>query len=327
MTMTGVEPGSSAPTSGEDADGSMPLDVEISLVNTSNRELVRTCLASLPGACEVLRWHVTVVDNASTDGSGDMIAAEFPLAHLIHNHRRRGFSANHNEVIGPVVRDGTARYVLILNEDTILDPGSVARLVHEGDRRPQAGALGPVIRGVDGRVQPSYHRFPSVTQQIVGSLAGSSGLHDFRRPGWLNGSCVLVRVDALRRIGLLDEGFFIFFEDTDLGYRLHQAGYESMVCGQATIVHVGHQTVASPAHGSAFERQMQRSRYLFLAKHRGAHAAHLCSAGVRAGIALRALKAAAAGWLRRDDSEMRLGRTLADLARYRPTTPLPHELD
>jgi GT2 family glycosyltransferase len=126
-------------------------------------------------------------------------------------------------------------------------------------------------------------------------------------------------------VGALDEQFFIFFEDTDLGTRLRQAGWRSAVCESARIVHHGHQTVAVPHQGSDMDRQMLRSRYLYFAKHRGRPAAILVTVFVRLALSARAAKALTAAVVRHDGGEGALARTLWKLARYDPENVLPHE--
>ena len=300
-------------------------DVEVSLVNTNNRELLRGCLRSLPGACEELAWRANVVDNASSDGSAEMVAREFPWARLVRNTARRGFSANHNQVIDRILRERSARYVLIANEDTLLEHGSVRALVRFCDERPRVGAAGPVIRGPRGRVQASFFEFPTVRAQFWSSLRPSTSPRIAREAGWLNGSCVLVRTDALREIGLLDERFFIFFEDTDLGVRLAEAGWRSAICESASILHLGHQTVSQPVLGGVMERQMLRSRYLYFRKHRGRAASVLVAALVRVALLVRAGKAIATAAIGDDREERTAAALLWNLTRYNPRTALPHE--
>ena len=301
----------------------MAADVEISLVSTDNRELLEACLRSLPAACEGLDWHVTVVDNASSDGTAEMVQRDFPAARLMRNDSRLGFSVNHNKVIGPVVAEGSARYVVVLNEDTELEPGSVAALVAYADAHPRTGVVGPAIFGTEGERQPSYFRFPGVLGQIGWALRPGRALPQHRGEGWLNGSCLLVRVSALEEIGLLDDRFFIFFEDTDLGYRMRAAGWSSDVVEEARILHHGHMTVSQPALGSAMERQMLRSRYLYFEKHHGRARAWLVATGVRAAFWLRAGKA----WVEREQTVD--GRPshalLRDAAQYSPRSTLEHE--
>jgi len=299
-----------------------PVDVDISLVSTDNRDLLEACLRSLPAACEGLAWRACVVDNASSDGTSEAVARDFPWARVLRNEHRLGFSANHNQVIGPLLEAGAARYVVVLNEDTELDPGSVAALVAYADDRPRIGVVGPEIYGADGERQPSFFRFPHVCGQIWSTLRPGRNPRGPSSNGWLNGSCLLVRVSALQEIGALDERFFIFFEDTDLGYRMHLAGWESTVAPGVRILHHGHMTVSQPALGSAMERQMLRSRYLYFEKHHGRRQARLVANGVRLALFMRAVKAR----VRRETSDgNRAHVLLAGAARYSPTNPLPHE--
>jgi GT2 family glycosyltransferase len=301
------------------------LDVEISLVNTNNRPLLQACLASLPEACAGLSWHVTVVDNESRDGSAEMVATEFPAARLVRNAKRLGFGANHNQVLVPALESG-ARNVLILNEDTELDPGSVRELVAFADEHERVGAVGPAIRGADGGRQASYLPFPTVFGQFWSCLRPGRSPRKPAHGGWLNGSCVLLRREALRHVGTLDERFFIFFEDTDMGERLRKAGWESAVCEKATIVHHGHMTVALASAGSVWEWQMLRSQYLYFCKHRGRLTGLRLSALVRGALLIRATKALAMSTLSRDGSERETANLLIDLVKYDPRKRLPHEI-
>lgn len=300
------------------------VDVEISVVNTDNAELLQRCLASLPAAAGTITWRATVVDNASRDGSAEVVRREFPWARVLENGCRLGFSANHNQVVDEVVSRVSARYVLVLNEDTELEPESLQELVAFADHRQGLGAAGPRLIGGDGREQPSYFCFPGVAHEFWGTLSPGRQAQQPENGGWLNGSCLLVRTDALREVGTLDERFFIFFEDTDLGLRLHDAGWHSAVCDTARVVHHEHQTVSQSSVGSWMEQQVLRSRYLYFRKHHGRYRAWLVAALVRIALAARAAKALA-GSLRGDGGERRLAALLWRLACYDPEVPLPHE--
>ena len=302
-----------------------PLDVEVSLVNTNNRDLLRACLASLPEAAGAVSWHATVVDNASDDGSPEVVRFEFPWARLIENSQRVGFSANHNQVIGEVVSHDSARYVLVLNEDTELEPGSLEELVSFADREARLGAAGPRLVEPNGKQQASFFPFPTFSGEFWWALRPGRSLLEAPDDGWLNGSCLLLRTDALRQVGTLDVRFFIFFEDTDLGLRLHRAGWRSAICESSTVVHHGHQTVSQSGVGAHMERQMLRSRYLYFRKHHGRHTAALVVALVRMALGVRAGKAFLTGSITRDGGERRLAGFLWSLARYDPVAPLPHE--
>ena len=301
------------------------VDVQISLVNTNSRELVLQCLASLAAACEGISWRTLLVDNASTDGSAEIVRSEFPDIEVIQNAERMGFSANHNQVIRRAIATG-ARFVLVLNEDTVLDAGAIRELVKFSDADPRVGAAGPTIIGRDGEVQRSLLSYPTVGSEVAASFRPGKPRDETRSGGWLNGSCVLVRTDALREIGLLDERFFIFFEDTDLGLRLRESGWKSAVCPSARIVHYGHQVVSQPTYGDRMERQMVRSRYLYFEKHQGRVRAEICQALSRCAFCIRATKAATVGICVKDNDERKLATLLWRLAMYDPRESLAHEL-
>lgn len=299
-------------------------DVAISIVCTDNHLVLEGCLHALPAACDGLSWRATVVDNASTDGTSTMVREQYPWATLIQNERRHGFAYNHNLTIVPVIERGDARYVLVLNDDTRFDPRAVTTMVREMDELPDLGALGPQIRGVDGSPQQSLFQFPS---------AGHLLLHAFRpglpsgppgTTGWLNGSCLLLRREAIEQVGSLDDSFFIFFEDTDLGYRLLQAGWRSAVSSSAGMVHLEHQTVKSPALGSVMAKQMLRSQRLYVLRRNGRLAAEGLAIGTRLALLLRCAKALVR-YVSGDGASRTLAQDLFELARYQPTQPLPHE--
>ena len=300
-------------------------DVVVSIVCTNNRPVLEGCLQSLPAACEGLRWRATVIDNAGTDGTSEMVRRQFGWAHLVRNDRRCGFGHNHNLTIDPMVEREDARYVMVLNDDTRLDPQAVTNMIREMDEAPALGAIGPQIRGVDGAPQQSLFGFPSVGHLLIhqfrpGLPSGTPG-----QDGWLNGSCLVLRREALQQAGSFDERYFIFFEDTDLGHRLREAGWRSTVSRDAGMVHLEHQTVSMPAVSSIMARQMLRSQWLYASQRRGASSALALSIGTRAALLLRSAKAAAEGAL--GDAEARLlARALVGLAWYQPARALPHEL-
>jgi hypothetical protein len=115
-----------------------PLDVQVSIVNTHNRERLRACLDSLPEGCRGLRWLATVVGSASLDGSAELVETGFPDVRLIRNDRRLGISTNHNAALREVIDSGGARYILPMHEDVELTTGSVRRLVEHCDAHPEA---------------------------------------------------------------------------------------------------------------------------------------------------------------------------------------------
>ena len=302
-------------------------DLVISVICTNNRRALESCLSSLPEAAHGLRWTATVVDNASTDGTSELVREAFPWATLIRNEVRLGFSANHNKTLVPAVEANAARYVLFLNDDTVLDPGSLTAMVAEMDHRRDLGALGPAIRGTDGTPQTSLIGLPTPPHLVISSLRPGRTVAPMQPgdDGWLNGSCVMVRPEALREIGSLDERFFIFFEDTDLGRRLLEAGWHSAVASQAGMIHLEHSTVSMPALNSVMARQMLRSQWLYVRKHDGPARAAIVATLVRCSLLIRAAKAFAVGAFAKSDEERAAAGHLVALARYSPAEPLAHE--
>jgi GT2 family glycosyltransferase len=272
-------------------DGGGP-DVSVSIVNTSSRELLLSCLQSLdddPGRrCAV---EVVVLDNASEDGSAAAVRERFPSVRVIEQPFRAGFGTNHNTVI----RATEGRYVYVLNEDTTSAPGSFDRMVDYLDSHPLVAALGPRVAYPDGRDQPSAWRFPTPGVAALGALtlgrAGivQSGGRETRRVDWAMGCALLVRREALDDVGLFDERFFIYAEETDLCRRLAAAGWETHYFPDVTLVHHVSQFTAGVPERRINEHWRSREKYW--AKHHsplGARAAALLTGwqyAVRAAVA------------------------------------------
>ncbi len=295
------------------------LDVEISIVNHQNRDLVRRCLESLPGACAGLTWETTVVDNVSGDGSLEMLADEFPAVAVVANSVRMGFGANHNQVLRPLVAERRARYALVLNDDTELLPGAVAKLVSAMDDRPGVGAIVPEIRTSE-HVAMNRIAYPSARTLLRFDITRTTEPPD--PDGWLHGCCLLLRVDALREVGVFDEEFFLFYEDTDLSRRLEDGGWTLASSEEATVVHVGHASVLSGDFSARAPLYGLRSRYLYFRKHLGPLRARLILTAERAALLARAGRARLRA--RRGDEEARArSQLLVRLARFDPTSEPP----
>ncbi|HZO87533.1 MAG TPA: glycosyltransferase family 2 protein [Chthonomonadaceae bacterium] len=251
-------------------------DVTVSIVNTNNCALLEKCLESLfEQTSPALSMEVYLVDNVSTDGSREMVRARFPAVRLIGNERREGFGANHNKVL----RVGRGRYFLVLNEDTVILDRAIEKLVAFADRHPEAGIVGPKTFNPDGTLQDTCVRFPTLLRQLrhilfqryadYCVLSYPPAIHDTAADvEWLRGSCLLVRREALEQVGLLDERFFIFYEEVDWCYRMRQAGWRNLLCPEAHIIHIGKQTVQRGGTGGiAMAAQMTLSEYLYFDKH------------------------------------------------------------
>ena len=251
-------------------------DVSISLVNTNSRELLLACLESLRG----VEAEIVVLDNASEDGSAEAVRARFPGVRVVAQEHRAGFGANHNTVI----RETSGRYVYVLNEDTTSDDWGLARMVAHLDANPRVAALGPRLVYPNGNLQDSAWRFPSPAVAAAGLLtlgrAGvtQSGGRDTRDVDWAMGAALLLRREALDEVGLFDEGFFLYSEETDLCLRLRKAGWRTQYFPQMTVVH--HESQFSAGIPERRVNEMWRSRHRYWRKHHsaaGARAAALCT--------------------------------------------------
>jgi len=240
----------------------------VSIVNTSSRDLLLACVESLEqGATREVSVEVVVLDNASDDGSAAAVRERFPRVRVIEQRFRAGFGANHNTVI----RATTGRYVYVLNEDTISEPGSLDRMVAYMDAHPRVGALGPGVVYPDGRHQTSAWRFPTPTAAAIGTLTlGKAGIVQSegtrpKRVDWAMACALLVRRAALDEVGDFDERFFIYAEETDLCRRLAAAGWETYYLPDVVITHYVSQFSANVPERRIVEHW--RSRHQYWAKH------------------------------------------------------------
>ncbi|MGQ9524722.1 MAG: glycosyltransferase family 2 protein [Armatimonadota bacterium] len=221
--------------------------------------------------------EVIVVDNASADGSAEMVAEQHPWAKLIRSERNLGFSAGNN--IG--IRAATGRYVMLLNPDTLVHPGALRTLVEFADSHPEAGIIGPRLLNADGSIQYSCRSFPTLAtgffrNTFLGRLFPRNRfnrqylLTDWdhsavREVDWVSGAAMMIRRQVLDQIGLLDEGFFMYCEDVDICYRAHQAGWKVMYCPDAVITHMIAR--ASDKNAAAMIIERHKSMYRFFRKH------------------------------------------------------------
>jgi N-acetylglucosaminyl-diphospho-decaprenol L-rhamnosyltransferase len=270
----------------------------VSIVNTNNRDVLLACLASLEA--DRPRWRadveVIVLDNASEDGSAEAVRERFPGVRVIAQDFRAGFGANHNAVI----RASRGRYVYVLNDDTTAVDWGVDRMLAYLDERPRVGALGPRLVYPDGRLQASAWRFPTPGAAALGALTlGRAAIvqshgEEPRPVDWAMAAALLVRRSVLDVVGLFDEGFFIYSEETDLCRRIHDAGYDVHWLPDVTVVHhVGHTTRRVPERRI---NEMWRSRHRYWRKHHSAPAARAAALltgwqyGVRAAVAAGLLR-------------------------------------
>ncbi|MGN6377753.1 MAG: glycosyltransferase family 2 protein [Gaiellales bacterium] len=247
-------------------------DVTVSIVSGSNPQLLADCLSSLERAAPARSVEAVVVDNgvgAPLDG----LVASHPDVRWIRSDRRRGFAANHNLALA----EAAGRYLFVLNDDTVLGPHCIDRLVSFADQNPSVGCVGPRVVFGDGRRQPSAFHFPTparvaltaATLQRRGWIL--SDTDRIRRVDWVHGCAMLVRAEAFRDVGGFDESFYMYLEDVDLCRRLRSGGWDVAFLPHAWLTHLEN----SSSSGNHERRiyQHARSRTLYTQKHHGAVAA------------------------------------------------------
>lgn len=259
-------------------------DVSIVVVSWNVKDLLRRSLASVItslgcGTGRQLSCQLIVVDNASSDGSVEMLGEEFPQIHLVANSENVGFTRGNNQ--GIALSDG--RYVLLLNPDTEVVGDALGEMVAYMDAHQRVGALGPQLLYPDGQVQSSRRRFPDLRTAYVESTFIQPWFADSRilrryyvldalddeilAVDWLVGACLLLRREALEEVGTLDERFFMYSEELDWCYRANKAGWEVVYLPTARVVH--HVGKSSEQVLPVRHAQFQRSKVLFFKKHHG----------------------------------------------------------
>ncbi len=225
-------------------------DVSIIIVNWNTKALLRDCLRSVYDCAGDVGFEIIVVDNASADGSPDVVEEEFPDVRLIRNAGNVGFAAANNQ--GMRIAEG--RYLLLLNSDTRVLDGAIAKSVRFADAHPDAGIVGCRTLRETGLVQFNCYRFPSLFNLAL-SLTGLPrcfprnrffGRHrftwwDYDTPRIVDavaGCFMLARREAVAEVGLMAEDYFMYSEDTDWCWRFKRHGWKTMYTPDAVIEHV-----------------------------------------------------------------------------------------
>src|SRR6266849_9928986 len=256
-------------------DSSVTLSVIIVSFNSS--PFLTGCLSSVFAQAGRFPFEVIVVDNASVDNSVEIMHAKFPRVRVIANTMNKGFAAANNQG----VRISSGEYILLLNPDTILHEGCLTSLVDFMGEHPDAAAAGPKIFNSDGSLQRTGVTFPSLRGVFVESLfldllfpsTRVFGTHRrvYDSPevvldvDYLQGACLMIRRKALDQVGLLDEEYFIYFEETDLCYRLKRKRWRVLYNPSASIVHIGGSGAAF--YGKPELVNFHRSYLTYLRKH------------------------------------------------------------
>jgi N-acetylglucosaminyl-diphospho-decaprenol L-rhamnosyltransferase len=253
------------------------VDLSVVIVSWNVCDLLRQCLSTIvnPGP---LSLEVIVVDNASADGSVDMLRAEFPAVQLVANQNNVGFPAANNQ--GIAVARG--RYVLLLNSDAEVVGDGLATMVAFADAHPDVGVVGPQLLNPDGSVQSSRRRLPTLATAFFESTwlqpyAPRRLLERYYvldQPDgatldvdWVKGAALMARREAIEQVGLLDEGFFMYSEELDWCRRFREAGWRVVYLPTAQIVH--HEGKSSEQVLAARHVNFQTSKVRYFRKYHG----------------------------------------------------------
>lgn len=229
-------------------------DISICIVTYRAREWLRGCLNSIFSQTHKSSFEIIVVDNGSQDEIAEMLARDFPTVRFIANPINMGYTKPMNQALCA----GTGRFLMQLNPDTIILPGTLDNLVSFMEEHPQAGICGPKVLNRDGTLQLQCRRGEPRPLAVLSYFLGISRLfpHSQLFGGYLlnylsedevhevpgvSGSCMLIRREVIEQIGYLDELFFAYQEDTDYCLRARKAGWKVYYVPMAVIIHYGGQ--------------------------------------------------------------------------------------
>jgi N-acetylglucosaminyl-diphospho-decaprenol L-rhamnosyltransferase len=269
-----------AERSAESATGSRGPDISVLIATWDGREQLAECLAAVPAACAPRSFEAVVVVNGSRDGTAGLLRQRFPDAQVVVNPRNRGVAAARNQAL-EVAR---GRTVVLLDDDAVPKPGSLATLAAALEARPDAAIAGPRLESPEGGLQLSCRRFHNGLTPLLRRLAflgfvrRSRALRDFEMADWdhaalrevdqVIGACQALRREAQERLGPLDGRMFYGWEDTDYCVRARRAGLATLYVPEAVVVHRERRlTRARPFGRLTFA--FLKSMLVFFAKHPG----------------------------------------------------------
>ncbi|MBN3039891.1 MAG: glycosyltransferase family 2 protein [Candidatus Omnitrophica bacterium] len=228
--------------------------LSIIIVSFNTKNLLKSLLNSIPQKKE---WEIFVVDNASSDGSAAMIKKDFPYCKLIENKENFGFARANNQALSL----SQAEYSLLLNSDTLVQDEALDKLLSFVKKNPRLGIASCKLLNKDGTIQPQGGYSPNLLRVFAWMffIDDLPLINKFIKPyqlrnkskftrrlqlDWLSGTAMLIRRDLIKKIGLLNEGFFMYGEDLEYCLRCRQAGYQIAITPEAEIKHLSHKSSA-----------------------------------------------------------------------------------
>ena len=284
--------------------------VSVVIVSHNCKGPLQACLRSLEDERQLTPLEVILVDNASRDDTGYAVASEFPWVQLIVNRHNAGFA----RAINDGLRFTEGEYLLLLNPDTVVPTGTIARIVGELGRRPSVGMLGCKLVRPDGSFDHACKRgFPTVltalyyftglarmfpdSPRFAQYTAAQLGIDETGTVDAINGAFMLVRRSAAEEVGGLDERYWLWAEDLDWCHRFWEEGWEVLYWPEVEVVHLKSASVGE--HRSLrLNFAFHRSIWLFYAKHHAPHRSPILSALVALGVWSKFVGSAAANAVR-----------------------------
>lgn len=261
-------------------------------MNTNGREHLLACVDSILRHPPTVEFEVTVIDNASEDGSAAALRDAYgERVELIELGRRRGKAENDSELM----HRARGRYCLLLNEDSELTEGAADALWRALEDAPRAAAAGARLVDSSGLARPSAWRFPGVRSALAAAFFLQNGLtvqsrgDEQRQVDWVQSAGMLVRKRAFEEVGQLDPQFFVYSDEVDWQKRAHDAGWSVLYVPEARIVH--HEQLSTGDGGIRRIVEFSRNRDAYVRKHEGAAAAFAVRVLTAWTYALRALAA------------------------------------
>ncbi|MEW5948083.1 MAG: glycosyltransferase family 2 protein [Thermodesulfobacteriota bacterium] len=249
------------------------MDISFIIVNWNTKNLLRNCLNSIRKTVQGIAFEIIVVDNASHDGSVAMLREEFPQVTIIENNTNRGFGAANNQAISIM----KGRYALFLNTDTVLKEHAVYELFSFMEAHPKAAMACGQLLNADGSKQNSIANFPTLFTLLLNTSLLEylfpkyypSKRYNYKEPIEIDsgiGACLMVRKQAIDEVGMFDERYFFFFEETDWALQMKTAGWKIYHVPSAFIYHLQGQSIGRDVRSRI---EFYRSRYQFFRKWKG----------------------------------------------------------
>ncbi len=258
------------------------MDISVILVSYNTKEMTKKALNDLFASVGDIKMEVLIIDNASKDGSAEMLLREYPQIKLIENTQNVGFGRANNQAL-PLL---SGQYVLLLNTDAFVQTDTLYKTMQYMEAHPTCGMLGVKLLGRDGALQPSCRYFPTawnifLERTNLKKLFKNTKLIDdmswdhnsVRSCDWVPGCYALIRKEVIDQVGLFDPRYFLYYEEVDHCLAAKRAGWEVVYFPDTTVVHIGGESAKQEAAISSKSRQIEslqiESELLFFRKNHG----------------------------------------------------------